>query len=91
MTRKKPLIDFERFVPACRFVGEGYNGAGGFDRVCRRRDRRPPNASWGICDEAHCPYFGVRTGPGEVFCNGKKVGEFTEMRFVMNGDAPSRF
>ncbi len=28
--------------------------------VCHRRDRIPAGHSWGICDEAHCPYFGFR-------------------------------
>lgn len=28
--------------------------------VCNRDDRRPDGHSWSICDEVHCPYFGIR-------------------------------
>ena len=45
--------------------------------VCNRSDRRPEGSSWGKCDEAHCPYFGVGIVGKNVaiYNNGMELGK----------------
>ncbi len=54
-----------------------------FEPTCRRSDRIPQGHSWGKCDELHCPYYGIKIGPGALFMDGKKLGEVESGRIVM--------
>ena len=83
-------MEFEEFQTACKFMSFGYKGGIGdqFEPVCNRRDRIPRRHSWGICEEQHCPYYGIKIGPGAIFMNGKKIGTFDEAQMIMRSEEP---
>ena len=56
-------MEFNTFQPLCPYSSLAYAYQDDHTRmemVCNRNDRRPAGHSWSICDEAHCPYFGIR-------------------------------
>lgn len=83
-------MKFGEFQAVCTFMSFGYKGGSGeqFEPVCNRHDRIPRGHSWGTCDEQHCPYFGIRTGRGEIYMNGEKIGTFDEARCVLDSEKP---
>lgn len=81
-------MDFREFQSACRFMNYGIveDTTDTFEPTCRRRDRIPQGASWGKCDEQHCPYFGIKIGPGTIYCEGKEAATFDSGRIVIGAD-----
>ncbi len=56
-------MDFQTFQPLCPYSYMSYVYPYDHTRMeatCQRKDRIPPGESWGICDKAHCPYFGEK-------------------------------
>ena len=52
------FLTFQSNCRSCKFgLKDGYLSE--FELTCRRCDNIPPGHSWGICDEEHCPEFGV--------------------------------
>ena len=78
-------ISFEKFQNVCRFMKFGLveGTTDTFEPTCRRKDRIPKGSSWGTCDEQHCPYYGIKIGPGVLFMNGKKLADVESGRMVL--------
>lgn len=52
------FLTFQSNCRSCKFgLKDGYLSE--FELTCRRPDNIPRGHSWGICDEEHCPEFGV--------------------------------
>lgn len=74
-------MNFKTFQPLCPYGSLAYAYRDDHTRmelVCNRDDRRPEGHSWGICDEAHCPYFGIRISGKDATAygsNGEKLGK----------------
>lgn len=57
------MANFTTFQSQCKNRGDAFVYRDDHTRmksVCYRRDRIPEGHSWGICDEKHCPFFGVK-------------------------------
>lgn len=62
-------MDFNTFEPLCPHGRTVYPYRDDHTKLavaCQREDRIPPGHSWGICDEAHCPYFGIEINGANV-------------------------
>ena len=85
-------MEFNTFQLSCRFSSFASAYRDDHTRmeiVCNRDDRRPDGHSWGICDEAHCPYFGIRIAGSNAIMydsQGAEVGraERIEIAAVLN-------
>lgn len=55
-------MNFQTFQSYCKYAQYGLkqDTVREFELTCRKPDRIPAGRSWGICDEAHCPNFGVK-------------------------------
>lgn len=68
------FIEFCKFQTACRYASLAYDDPDDHTQlsiVCKKK--RTPGESWGKCDEAHCPYFGVEIHNIQIFQNGELV------------------
>lgn len=81
-------MEFSVFQPLCPYSGYAYPYRDDHTRmeaVCHKKDRRPQNGSWSICDEAHCPYFGLKISGRNAMIfdsSGAKLGEFKEINMT---------
>lgn len=79
-------MDFNTFQSNCKYaaygIKDGYSSV--FELTCRRPDRIPQGHSWGVCDEMHCPHFGIKIDGGVMIDaeTGKTLMTFNGGRFV---------
>lgn len=68
-------MNFKTFQSNCKYAKYGLKEGTirVFELTCRKPECIPEGCSWGICDEAHCPYFGVKCEKGTVI--DAKTGE----------------
>ena len=61
-------MKFKTFQLNCRYARYGLkqDTVRNFELTCRKPECVPVGYSWGICDEAHCPYFGKEIESGLV-------------------------
>lgn len=59
-------MKFETFQTNCKYAKFGLkeDTVREFELTCRKPERIPKGHSWGICDEQHCPYFGMKCDSG---------------------------
>ena len=58
-------MGFKTFQSACKWARYGLKeNSHDFELTCRKPECKPKNASWGVCDEMHCPFFGVKVQEG---------------------------
>ena len=59
-------MDFKIFQSYCKYAKYGISDdcTGSFELTCRKPGCIPTGDSWGICDEKHCPNFGMTVGGG---------------------------
>lgn len=52
--------------------------------TCRKPECIPKGHSWGVCDENHCPFFGMKIENGRILdaTTGKVIGSFDSGRLV---------
>ena len=62
------MISFRTFQSHCKYVKYGLkqDTVREFELTCRNPKCVPKGCSWGVCDEAHCPYFGIRIENGTM-------------------------
>ena len=78
-------MEFNIFQPLCPFRGLAYAYQDDHTRmemVCHRDDRRPDGHSWSICDEGHCPYFGIRIVGSNVTIYGSHGAELGKCKSI---------
>ena len=79
-------MNFKTFQSNCKYakcgIKDGYSSV--FELTCRRPDRIPQGHSWRVCDEAHCPHFGIKIDSGVMIDTntGKTLLTFNGGRFV---------
>jgi len=79
-------MNFKTFQSNCKYakygIKDGYSSD--FELTCRRPDRIPQGHSWGVCDEMHCPHFGIKIDDGVMIDaeTGKTLLTFNGGRFV---------
>lgn len=69
-------MEFYQFQSACQYSGLAYDDPDDHTRmtvVCH--GNVPPGKSWGKCDKAHCPYFGVEIRDVSIYQDGKLIGK----------------
>lgn len=61
-------MNFRTFKNNCKYAEYGLkqDTVREFELTCRNPKCIPQGSSWGICDEAHCPHFGMMVGGGEM-------------------------
>lgn len=54
-------MDFSIFQNNCKYAKYGLrkDTVREFELTCRNPECIPEGCSWGVCDEKHCPHFGV--------------------------------
>jgi hypothetical protein len=59
-------MDFKTFQSSCKYAHYGLKQGTirDFELTCRKPECIPQGHSWGICDEIHCPHFGLKCGHG---------------------------
>ena len=78
-------MEFNTFQPLCPYSSLAYAYQDDHTRmemVCNRNDRRPAGHSWSICDEAHCPYFGIRIIGSNVTIYGSHGAELGKCKSI---------
>lgn len=79
-------MNFKTFQSNCKYAKYGikYGYSSVFELTCRRHDRIPQGHSWGVCNEMHCPYFGIKIDDGVMIDaeTGKTLLTFNGGRFV---------
>lgn len=80
-------MDFKTFQSSCRYAQYGLkdNTIRDFELTCRKPECVPQGHSWGICDEAHCPHFGMKVSGGTMIDaeTGKVLLTFDSGRIVL--------
>ena len=83
-------MNFSTFQENCKYAAfafKDYSHAEA-ELTCRKPDRKPQGHSWGICNEAYCPFYGIemrgklleaKSGDRTIF----KITDFTA-KAVMN-------
>lgn len=83
------MINFQTFQHDCKHAQYGLKEGTvrEFVMTCRRPDCIPKGHSWGVCDEAHCPHFGINIDSGVMIDanTGKTLLTFNGGRFVFGG------
>ena len=80
-------MNFETFQSMCKYAAyglkEGY--ASTFELTCRNPECVPQGCSWGICDEEHCPHFGIKCKKGAAIDlkTGEVLFSFDNCRIVI--------
>lgn len=80
MKFNKNRMEFNTFQQLCHYCKLAYVYRDDHTRmepVCKKKNRRPVGHSWSICDEEHCPYFGIRiVGDNSViYKQGEEIGK----------------
>ena len=78
-------MEFSTFRTACKYAFYAYDDEYDHTKmslVCKRII--PRGESWGKCDEAHCPYYGVEIRDGKVYQDGKVVATVESGRIVLS-------
>jgi hypothetical protein len=59
-------MNFKTFQSNCKYAQYGLkqDTVRDFELTCRKPGCVPKGCSWGVCDEAHCPYFGIKCKSG---------------------------
>ena len=59
-------MNFKTFQSNCKYARYGLkqDTVRDFELTCRKPECVPQGHSWGVCDESHCPYFGIRCKNG---------------------------
>lgn len=80
---------FEKFQAVCRFMQFGVinDSTTEFEPTCRRADRIPEGSSWGVCNEQHCPYFGIVVKTGALYINQKLVMNVKDALLVLAAES----
>lgn len=55
-------MDFKTFQEHCKYAAWGLkqDTVRDFELTCRNPKCVPSGRSWGACDKAHCPHFGIK-------------------------------
>ena len=81
-------MNFKTFQSNCKYAQYGLkqNTARDFELTCRKPERVPKGCSWGVCDEAHCPYFGINGKNGVAIDveTGETLFSFDNCRIVIS-------
>lgn len=79
-------MNFKTFQSNCKHAKYGLKLGTviDFELTCRNPECVPKGHSWGVCDEAHCPHFGIKCGSGEMIDakTGKVLMTFNGGRIV---------
>jgi hypothetical protein len=59
-------MKFKTFQSNCKYAQYGLkeNTIRDFELTCRKPECIPKGHSWGVCDEMHCPHFGIKCKNG---------------------------
>ena len=62
------MINFKTFQSNCKYAQYGLiqDTIRDFELTCRNQKCIPHVHSWGVCDEMHCPHFGVTIDIGAM-------------------------
>lgn len=68
-------MNFKVFQSNCKYAQYGLkqDTVRDFELTCRKLECVPQGCSWGVCDEAHCPHFGIKIDSGAMI--DAKTGE----------------
>lgn len=79
-------MDFKTFQSYCKYAQYGIkqDTVRDFELTCRKPGRIPSGHSWGVCDETHCPCFGLKCQNGVAVDaeTGEVLFSFGECRIV---------
>lgn len=61
-------MNFKTFQSNCKYAQYGLkqDTVRDFELTCRKPECVPQGHSWGICDEGHCPHFGIKINGGAM-------------------------
>ena len=80
------MINFQTFQNDCKHAQYGLkeDTVREFELTCRNPKCIPKGRSWGVCDEIHCPHFGIKIDGGAMIDaeTGKALMTFNGGRFV---------
>lgn len=68
------FLEYQSICPFCKF-GIKDDCLSEFELTCRRKDNIPHGWSWGICDEKHCPEFGVEINMRDIVARDAVTGK----------------
>ena len=76
---------FSEFSNACKFAGLTFTDDSHVEiiDICKKPGRIPQGQSWGICDEEHCPYFGIKGRKGTIYIDGQAAGAIENCKIVL--------
>lgn len=79
------MIDFKTVAFLCKFRRKDMIGENVI-RKCMKPDRIPSGESWGVCDQEHCPYYGIEGSHVKVYdiATGNEVAQLENVRFVLD-------
>lgn len=81
-------MNFKTFQSNCKYAQYGLkqDTVRDFELTCRKSERVPKGCSWGVCDEAHCPHFGimVKSGVATDIETGETLFSFDNCRIVIS-------
>lgn len=81
------MINFQTFQHNCKHAQYGLKEGTvrEFEMTCRNPKCVPKGQSWGVCDEAHCPHFGMKITCGEMIDanTGETILAFNGGRLVL--------
>lgn len=74
VTKAMTFVEYQSICPFAKFgLKDGYLSE--FELTCRRKDNIPAGHSWGVCDEKHCPEFGVKIEMRDIVIRNSETGE----------------
>lgn len=74
VTKTMTFVEYQSDCPFAKFgLKDGYLSE--FELTCRRKDNIPAGHSWGVCDEEHCPEFGVKIEMRDIVVRNAEIGE----------------
>lgn len=80
-------MNFKTFQSNCKYAQYGLkqDTVREFELTCRKPECVPQGYSWGVCDERHCPHFGIKINSGVMIDveTGETVGSFRGGRAVL--------
>lgn len=80
-------MKFKTFQSNCKYAQYGLkqDTVRDFELTCRKSECVPQGHSWGVCDESHCPHFGIKIDSGVMIDaeTRKVLGSFRGGRAVL--------
>ena len=72
-------MNFKTFQSNCKYAQYGLkqDTVRDFELTCRKPECVPTGHSWGVCDETHCPHFGMKCESGTMIDSGTGKVLFT--------------